>query len=51
MGNIYRGVARAIRGENPHPAEYPGMTDGVRGMNFIEKAVQSHKDGNVWVSL
>jgi hypothetical protein len=27
------------------------MTDGVRGMNFIEKAVQSHRDGNVWVDL
>jgi len=51
MGNIYKGVARAIRGEKTHPAEYPGMIDGVRGMHFIEKAVQSHKDGNVWVSL
>ncbi len=51
MGNIYRGVARAIRGEQVMDGEYPGMLDGVRGMNFIEKAVQSHKDGNVWVSL
>ena len=51
MGNIYKGVARAIRGEATHPAEYPGMTDGVRCMHFIEKAVQSHKDGNVWVEL
>lgn len=51
MGNIYRGVAKAVRGEQYHPAEFPGMTDGVRGMNFIEKAVASHKGGNVWVDL
>ncbi|MFT5890456.1 MAG: putative dehydrogenase [Dokdonia sp.] len=51
MGNIYKGVAKAIRGEKFHEGEYPSMTDGVRGMNFIEKAVQSHRDGNVWVEL
>lgn len=51
MGNIYKGVAKAIRGEKFHDGEFPGMTDGVRGMNFIEKAVQSHRDGNVWVAL
>ena len=51
MGNIYKGVAKAIRGEQYHDGEFPGMTDGVRGMNFIEKAVQSHRDGNVWVTL
>ncbi len=51
MGNIYKGVARAIRGEKFHEGEFPGMTDGVRGMNFIEKAVQSHRGGNVWVEL
>lgn len=51
MGNIYRGVAKAVRGEQYNPAEFPGMTDGVRGMNFIEKAVASHREGNVWVEL
>lgn len=51
MGNIYKGVAKAIRGEQFHEGEFPGMTDGVRGMNFIEKAVQSHRDGNVWIGL
>ncbi len=51
MGNIYKGVAKAVRGEKFHKAEFPGMTDGVRGMNFIEKAVNSHRDGNVWVDL
>jgi len=47
MGNIYKGVAKAIRGQKFHEGEYPSMIDGVRGMNFIEKTVQSHRDGNV----
>lgn len=51
MGNIYKGVARAINQEEYHPAEFPTMTDGVRGMNFIEKAVASHNQGNVWVKI
>ena len=51
MGNIYKGMAKAVRGEAHDPMEFPSMRDGVRGMSFIEKAVQSHKDGNVWVSI
>ncbi|WP_109299163.1 Gfo/Idh/MocA family protein [Aquimarina sp. AU474] len=51
MGNIYKGVAKAIRGEQFNEGEFPGMQDGVRGMNFIEKAIQSHHDGNAWVTL
>ncbi len=51
MGNIYRGVARAIRGEKYNSGEFPTMTDGVRGLNFIEATVASHKGGNVWVDL
>lgn len=51
MGNIYRGVARAIRGESYNDGEFPTMTDGVRGLNFIEATVASHKGGNVWVDL
>ena len=51
MGNIYRGVARAIRGEKYHPAEFPEMSDGVRGMKFIETTVASHSDGNIWKTL
>ncbi|MBI6120552.1 Gfo/Idh/MocA family protein [Salegentibacter maritimus] len=51
MGNIYKGVAKAINGEKYHPAEFPTMKDGVRGMNFIEKVVDSHNKGNVWVKL
>lgn len=51
MGNIYRGVARAIRKEDYHSAEFPTIKDGIRGMSFIEKTVESHQRGNVWLEL
>ena len=51
MGNIYKGVARAIRGQSYHPAEFPGMRDGLRGMKFIETTVASHLEGNIWKTL
>jgi len=51
MGNIYKGVAKAVRGQDYDPAEFPGMRDGVRGMRFIETAVASHADGNIWKNL
>lgn len=51
MGNIYKGVAKALRNEVAFDGEYPTMNDGVRGMLFIEKVVESHKKGNVWQSL
>lgn len=51
MANIYLGAARAIRGEAYLDGEFPTMEDGVRGMNFIESTVASHKAGNVWVAL
>ncbi len=51
MGNIYKGVAKAIKGEAYDHAEFPTVIDGTRGMDFIEKAVDSHKKGNVWVDI
>lgn len=51
MGNIYKGVAKAIRGEAYNSGEFPTIIDGTRGMDFIEKAVDSHRKGNVWVTL
>ena len=51
MANIYLGVARAIRNQHPDSGEYPTVVDGMRGLNFIESAVASHKAGNVWVAL
>ncbi len=51
MGNIYKGVAKAIRKEPYDHGEFPTIIDGARGMDFIEKAVESHQKGNVWVEL
>ena len=51
MANIYNGVAREINGTIEFDGEYPCLNDGLRGMMFIEKAVESHKKGNIWVKL
>jgi len=51
MANIYLGAAKAIRGEQYDPGEFPTMLDGVRGMNFIEATVASHKQGNTWIEM
>ena len=51
MGNIYKGVAKAIRNQDYDSAEFPSIRDGVRGMRFIEQTVASHQGGNVWLSL
>lgn len=51
MGNIYHGVAKAIRGEEVKEGAYPDISEGVRGMRFIEKVLESHKNGNVWINL
>ena len=51
MGNIYKGVAKALRGETAFKGEFPTMHEGVRGMLFIEKVVESHKNGNIWQSM
>ena len=51
MGNIYHGVSKAINGQFFYNEEFPGIEDGVRGMDFIEKAVHSSKSGNIWVNL
>ena len=51
MGNIYKGVARAIKGESYDLGEFPTIRDGVRGMNFIEQTVASNAEGNVWKQI
>ncbi|MEL4455334.1 Gfo/Idh/MocA family oxidoreductase [Lutimonas vermicola] len=51
MGNIYKGVAKAIKCEPYDPGEFPTITDGIRGMNFIEQTVASNAEGNVWKTL
>ena len=51
MGNIYKGAAKAIKGEPYNHGEFPTMSDGMRGMDFIERVVESHQKGNIWVNL
>ena len=51
MANIYLGVSKAIRGQKYNDGEFPTMMDGVRGLNFIESTVASHKNGNTWIKL
>ena len=50
MGNIYHGVADAIA-NNARKGSYPDLIDGVRGMQFIECVIQSHKSGNQWTEI
>ena len=51
MGNIYKGVAKAINKEPYNHGEFPTMNDGIRGMSFIEKVVESHGKGNIWIQI
>lgn len=51
FANIYKGAARAIRGEKTIPGAYPTIHDGVRGMKFIHAVIRSDKEGNTWTKL
>ena len=51
MGNIYNGVARKIRGVKNFDGGFPTLEEGVRGMKFIEKVVESNAKGNIWLKL
>ena len=51
MGNLYRGVARAINGQSVDAGAYPGIDAGVRGMRFVEAVLESSRNGNVWVKV
>jgi predicted dehydrogenase len=51
VANIYRGMAKSIRGEVFTSGEFPTVSDGVRGMRFIHAVVDSNKGGNIWVKV
>ena len=51
MGNLYRGVARAINGEPFDPGAFPDIDAGVRGMRFIDAVLKSASSGNQWHDL
>ena len=56
FGNVYREAFRAIAAEVsgeklPVAPDYPGIDDGVEGMQFIETAVRSSQRGARWVKF
>jgi predicted dehydrogenase len=57
FANIYRNVAFCIqarlKGEkvNPIYEDFPTVSDGVRGMEFIIKVVESSKQDAIWVNV
>ena len=57
FGNIYRNVAKCIQarldGEEPAPiyTDYPKVEDGVRGMQFIQRVVESNKSDQKWLKF
>jgi predicted dehydrogenase len=56
FANIYRNFARAVNnfkeGKKPDPKyDFPGVGEGVRGMLFLEKVVESSSGSQKWVEL
>jgi predicted dehydrogenase len=55
FANLYRNFAHCIRGriegKEPDPVytDFPGIDDGVRGMEFIYKVIESGKSEQKWV--
>lgn len=57
FANIYRNVAKCLQAQmdgvtvDPIYTDFPTVADGVRGMQFIEKVVQSSKQGATWLTF
>ena len=57
FGNLYRDIAevliskRAEPGNTPVVTLVPGITDGLRGMQFVDRAVASSAAGACWMDL
>ena len=57
FANIYRNFAKCLQARidgvavDPVYDDYPSVSDGLRGMKFIETVVKSSADGAVWVGL
>ena len=54
FANLYKMIIADIRrveeGNKPHGG-YPTVYDGLRGMQFVTKAVESSRNGSIWVNL
>ncbi|MHC4415710.1 MAG: Gfo/Idh/MocA family protein [Planctomycetota bacterium] len=53
FGNLYRGVAGAIRGGGPEGSgpDIPNVRDGERGVRFIHAVVRSGREDRAWTPL
>ena len=57
FANIYRNVAKCIQaridGEEVDPIfmDFPTVEDGVRGMQFIDRVIESGKSSDKWVKV
>ncbi len=57
FANIYRNVAKCIQARiegievDPIYTDFPTVEDGVRGMNFIYKVIESGKSDQKWITL
>ena len=57
FANIYRNVAHCIRARiegyqvDPVFEDFPGVDDGVRGMEFIYKAIESGNSDQKWIKM
>ena len=56
FANLYNGFAQAVVARRSDPTavlltELPSIDAGMRGVRFIEAAVNSAKAGNVWQTL
>ena len=56
FANIYRNFALAVKAHKSGKKleskyDFPGIEEGVRGMLFVEKAVESAQKGAIWVKM
>jgi predicted dehydrogenase len=57
FANLYRNFALCVKakmsGTEPKPEwlDFPGVEDGVRGMTFVEKVIESGKSNENWIDL
>ncbi|MFO1340491.1 MAG: Gfo/Idh/MocA family oxidoreductase [Burkholderiaceae bacterium] len=55
FATLYREIAQAIRAHRPGapaaPPDFPTITDGLRGVQFIEAVQRSSRQGGRWVTL
>ncbi len=57
FANIYAAFTKALRKKKAgkpltkKDMEYPGVKDGIRGVRFIEKCVESSKKGAIWINV